>query len=219
MSQFAAYETIVSNLEEAGLWNQYDTTMQGLALEIQMNPCFMTNNLSYFGLHPRCIDELTEKLQPLTKTRLPVILTTCCFIDPVNISDCGSFKPLFKELVKEINVAYQYGLYDACALLCRRIIETLLIKVFEYISKSDEIINSENGRAINLSAMIGKANSGVHFQLDSDTKSALDIICKLGNNGAHGQFITLKKKHIDMIKDSIDSAVNELLDRAGIHHD
>ena len=52
-----------------------------------------------------------------------------------------------------------------------------------------------------------------------DTKAALDIICELGNNGAHGKFITLRKKHIDAIKDSIDSAVNELLDRAGIHHE
>jgi len=216
MAQSVSYETLISNLEEAGLYVYSDIVHRQLALEIAKN-IFIVKIQNNYKLHPRRIDELTEKFQSLTELPPPVILFTH-FIDPITISECGSFKLLFTELLREINNAYQHELYDACALLCRRVIETLLISVFENIDQSDEIINSESGRAINLSAMIGKANSGVFFKLDKNTKAALDIICELGNNGAHG-LITVRKKHIDVIKDSIDSAVNELLDKAGIHQD
>lgn len=44
-----------------------------------------------------------------------------------------------ETLVFQVNGSYQFGFYDACMVLCRRLIETLLIEAFEQSGKSAAI--------------------------------------------------------------------------------
>src|SRR5258706_10534985 len=49
------------------------------------------------------------------------------------------YKPLVKgtrsyieKIANQINGCYEYGWFDACAVMIRRLLETLIIEVFEY---------------------------------------------------------------------------------------
>jgi hypothetical protein len=43
------------------------------------------------------------------------------------------------KVVYQLNASYDHGLYDCCAVMCRRVLETLLIEVYEAKGRTAEI--------------------------------------------------------------------------------
>lgn len=78
---------------------------------------------------------LDEKLAPIFKAP-----------KKVRASDAVLPHELFKgtrgyleAVVRQINASYDHGLYDCCAVMCRRLLETLLIEVYEAAGRAAEI--------------------------------------------------------------------------------
>jgi Domain of unknown function (DUF4145) len=139
-------------------------------------------------------------------------------IDPVEIDDNSPFRKVFSALVEEINVCYVTQLPNACAVLCRRLIEVLLIKSLKAHGQLEQVLDSSNKDVvIGLGAIIGKAKSGnCGFRLHKDTKELLDEVYRAGNDGAHSDFYALKIKDIDEFAPLMDKGITDLLNQAKI---
>ena len=53
----------------------------------------------------------------------------------------GTRRTYLERITHQINITYTNGCYDACAVMIRRLIETLIIEVFEQYQISDKIKN------------------------------------------------------------------------------
>jgi hypothetical protein len=110
---------------------------------------------------------------------------------------------------------YKHDMPDACALVCRRLVELLLIKSFEANGKESVILDG-NEDFVGLGAIIGQAKSGKHFKLDKDTKTVLEDVYRLGNDAAHSEFYAIQKRDFDKFGHLMDKALSELLNKAKI---
>lgn len=113
-----------------------------------------------------------------------------------------------ETLVFQINGAYQFGFYDACAVLCRRLIETLLIESFEKTGNASAIKQGNN--YVQLSSILAAAQSGQHIRLARGTGDALEEIKEVGDAAAHSRTYITKQKDIDDLKMKLRRAVTEL---------
>jgi hypothetical protein len=119
-----------------------------------------------------------------------------------------------EELVREINGTYQYTFYDGCVVLCRRIVEMLLIEAFEHAGKGSAI--RQNSNYVQLSDIIAAAQSGQHIKLARNTGRDLEEIKKAGDAGAHSRTYITKQQDIDHLKLTLRRVVSELMHLANI---
>jgi len=73
-------------------------------------------------------------------------------------------RPYLEALVIQINGTYQGGFYDACAVMCRRLLECLLLLAFERAAKG-EVIRDASGEYRAIADIIGLACSNRHIKL------------------------------------------------------
>lgn len=118
-----------------------------------------------------------------------------------------------KNLVKQINCAYANNLFDAVAVLTRRVFEILLIKSYLKIGIEDDI--KTNGNYIMLEKIIDNAVQNKKLAL-SRSRNDLDSIRNVGNYSAHKLEYNANKNDIDKIKDKYRVIVEELLYKSGL---
>ncbi len=104
-------------------------------------------------------------------------------------------RPCWRGLVEEINACNDGGHYNACAVLCRRLVESLLIAAFEQHGVDGAIVRN-NGDYPSLDSLIGHAVSGKHFRLDRVSKAALPVIKRLGDIAAHSPHHLVSKAEV-----------------------
>ena len=91
-----------------------------------------------------------------------------------------------ERVVVQINGCYEKGWFDACAVMMRRLLETLIIECFE-AKKLDHIIKQSNGDFLMLNELINKTVSQKQWNLGRNSKNALTKFKKLGDLSAHGR--------------------------------
>jgi hypothetical protein len=111
---------------------------------------------------------------------------------------------------KQASACYEYGLHDACLVMIRKLVETLIIDLFEKRSISDRIKDAD-GNFLYLSGLIPKLLSCNEWSLSRNVKAALPKIKKKGDMSAHSRHYTAKKKDIDEIRDDLRVVIEELL--------
>ncbi len=117
------------------------------------------------------------------------------------------------RLVKQINASYKYNLFDATAVLIRRVFEILLIKTYQNLRIDNEI--KKDGNYINLEKIIDNASSNSTINL-SRSKKDLDNIRNVGNFAAHKIEYNTNKNDLDKIKDTYRAITEELLHKSGL---
>jgi len=133
----------------------------------------------------------------------------------LEVDDFKGKRPYLEALVVQINGTYQLGFYDGCIVLCRRIIETLLIESFEQNNKAAAI--KKNNEYLQLSDIIGIARSGQYIKLARGTPDALEEIKKAGDAGAHSRTYITKQKDVDDLKLTFRRIVSELMHLAKLN--
>jgi hypothetical protein len=119
-----------------------------------------------------------------------------------------------ERISNQINGCYDRGWFDACAVMIRRLIETLLIEVFE--SKSIENKIKKNGDYIFLKDMINVALSETSLNLSRNAKNALPKLKDVGDKSAHSRRFLALRQDIDDIKPDLRIIIQELLIISGI---
>lgn len=123
-----------------------------------------------------------------------------------------------ERVVFQINGCYEKGWFDGCAVMMRRLIETLIIECFEKHHIADKIKNAPNGDFLFLRDLIDKllqAEPGT-WNLGRNTKKALPKLKNLGDQSAHSRRYIAHREDIEKIADDFRTVCQELIYLAGL---
>ncbi|MGE5486017.1 MAG: hypothetical protein ACM3X4_13480 [Ignavibacteriales bacterium] len=120
------------------------------------------------------------------------------------------------RLGDEINACFEYRIYDGCAVLLRRLIETLLIFSFDNKGLADSIKDS-NGDYLQLSGIIKKAIGSNPLGLTRNARQFLPKVCLQGHLSAHNPFYCARERDFDSTTQlEIRTIIDELMHASGI---
>ena len=115
-----------------------------------------------------------------------------------------------ETLTHQLNGSYEHGWYDACAVMMRRLLESLIIEVFEERQMASKI-QTASGDFLPLERLIGKVVGEPAWNLSRVTKRALSDVKGLGDNSAHVRRFIAHRRDIDNLKTGFRAAVQELV--------
>lgn len=171
-------------------------------------------NDQYFSVDPRAMIALDESYRPLVNA--PRAPATHQLLESIRVKAVQN--NWMRTITEQINGTYEDGYYDACAPLCRRLAENLLIIAFES-NGGKGVIRDKNGEYLSLSMIIDEAKQGQFFKLQRNTPAVLGAIKAAGDKGAHDRFSTVRKAEIDAFKNQFTDTVRELLTHGKLDHE
>lgn len=119
-----------------------------------------------------------------------------------------------EKIVYQINGTYEMQFYDGCAVLCRRLMETLLIEAFEKAGKGAAI--KHQGEYLPLSGVLSAARSGQHIKLPRGAGDVLEEVKNLGDAAAHSRTYITRKADIDHLTLNYRRVISDLAHLADI---
>ena len=120
-----------------------------------------------------------------------------------------------EKIANQANGCYEHGWYDACAVLIRRLIETLIIESFEKHAIAGKIQNS-SGDFLYLRDLIKFALSETTWNLSRNCKQALPKLKDIGDKSAHSRRYIAQRGDIDPLLADIRLVVQELIFLSGL---
>lgn len=118
------------------------------------------------------------------------------------------------KVVRQLNASYHYGLFDCTAVMCRRLLETLIIESYEHAGK-EASIKGPDGNFLMFSGLIACAENDSVIALSRNGLKGLKSFKTLGDLSAHNRRFNARKNDIDRIRDGLRVACEELLHLAG----
>lgn len=117
-----------------------------------------------------------------------------------------------ENIGKQAVIAYDHGLFDASMVMLRKLIEILVIELFEKRGIESEIKNS-NDDYLYLSDLITKllSNHSTHWNLSRNLRNGIGGIKRYGDLSAHNRRYLARKSDVDNIKDEVRIIIEELL--------
>lgn len=105
---------------------------------------------------------------------------------------------------------YDQGLYDACSVMTRKLLEILIIEAFERHNISEKIKNT-GGNFFFLSDLIDIFNAETVWNIGRNAKSSMPNLKKMGDLSAHNRRYIARKGDIDKLKDDLRIVLEELI--------
>jgi len=115
-----------------------------------------------------------------------------------------------EKIAQQANGCYESGWFDACAVMIRRVIETLIIECFECHKIADRIKDS-NGNYFLLKDLVNACLKENTWTLGRNTKKALPSIKDIGDLSAHNRRYLANKSDIDKIREGLRITVEEFV--------
>lgn len=125
--------------------------------------------------------------------------------DDTTIDQSGTILPsvLFDKLpsniqkvCQQINASYEKNLFDCTAVMMRRLLEGLLVLMFQDFNLETEI-TEKNGYHSTLDRIINKAIQNPAFTLSANTKHDMQLFKDIGNYSAHKIWYNSTKQDIE----------------------
>ena len=158
-----------------------------------------------FDISVRYSDDLDKEYERYLKVPIPKQS------DSVLPTDLFSHTRIYIErVVKQINASYDYGLYDCSAVMCRRLLETLVIEVYERQVRS-EALKDGNGHFKMFSGLMEVLENDTVINVGREAMKGLKEFKKLGDRSAHNRRYNARKEDIDRVRDTIRIASEELI--------
>jgi hypothetical protein len=148
--------------------------------------------------------ELNEKSQEVVEhgTILPEV-------------DYQKTRGYIESLARQINAAYEHNVFDACAVLMRRLVEVLLILSYRHLGIESEVQDTAGNYQM-LEGIINNAKTNAKLALSRNSKTSLDVFRQLGNFSAHKIEYTCRREYIQPHIQEYRALIVELLHKAGI---
>ena len=115
-----------------------------------------------------------------------------------------------EKVANQVNGTYEQGWFDSCAVMIRRLIETLIIEAFEHHGIAHKI-KGASGDFFYLSDLISITLSENTWNLSRNAKSALPRLKDIGDKSAHSRRFNAHKQDIDKIVGDVRVVVQELV--------
>lgn len=161
------------------------------------------------------------RISPKERLRLDEIYTEAATAPPAIDSGSVLPVPLFvssrkytQSVVRQINLSYDAKLFDCCAVMCRRLFETLIIEAFEKQGALDKL-RKPDGDLMQLSGLISALESETQISFGRQTKQAARKLKDVGDWSAHNRRHNAVANDIDRIRDGFRVACGDLLHLAG----
>lgn len=124
-------------------------------------------------------------------------------------------RPFLERIAHQINGTYQFGFYDACATLCRRLVESLIIEIYIHLRRVPEI--RRDNAFFMLEALITKICNDNTITLSRNAPSTMAEIKTIGDTAAHDRnYITEQIDMPDVFLVRYRRLIRELMGMAGI---
>jgi hypothetical protein len=123
-------------------------------------------------------------------------------------------KGYIQKVVLQLNASYDHNLFDCTAVMCRRLLETLIIEAYEHTGKADSI-KGVDGHYLMFSGLMSQINKSCPFQLGRNSMKGLTDFKSLGDLSAHNRRFNARKSDLDKVQDGLRVACEELLHIAG----
>ncbi|MGO9809592.1 MAG: DUF4145 domain-containing protein [Isosphaeraceae bacterium] len=121
----------------------------------------------------------------------------------------------FERIVTQANGCYEHQWFDACSVMIRRFVETLVIELYEGTHKEAEI-KDPNGDFLALSKLVDKTLAERSWNLSRDSKRALPLVKSLGDRSAHNRRYVATKRDVDEVIPGLRVLAEELLHLAAL---
>lgn len=118
-------------------------------------------------------------------------------------------KDYIKRVVRQINLSYDGELFDCCAVMCRRLLETLIIETFESAGRENEIKGAD-GHYIGFGEMLPVVENAAWLNLSRLGLKAIKEFKRLGDLSAHNRRYNAKRSDLDPHKPHLRLAAEEL---------
>jgi hypothetical protein len=182
-----------------------------LARAMISSPDFLRVGSNEFRLSAKSFDDLDEGLRGLNEKGDDVHVST----DEILLADLyENSRGYLRSLGRQINKCYAENLFDACAILMRRLLEVLLILAFREIGGETAI--EQDGVHVSLEKIVAVAKQSQKLKLSRNTKTTLDDFRTLGNFAAHKIEYSTRRGDIDSVRVEYRGAIEELMYKAGV---
>lgn len=115
-----------------------------------------------------------------------------------------------EKVVLQINASFDLSLFDCTAVMCRRLLETLIIEVYEAAGRAAAVQNAD-GNFYMFSDLLRILLSDKAFNLGRNAQQGLKDFKKLGDLSAHSRRYNARSTDIEHIQNGIRIASEELL--------
>ena len=120
-----------------------------------------------------------------------------------------------EKVANQASGCYENGWYDGCAVVMRRLIETLIIESFEKHGIAARI-KSPQGEFLFLKDLVTRCASESTWNLSRNCKQALPKLKDLGDKSAHSRRYVAQRGDLDPLLPDIRVSVQELVYLAGL---
>lgn len=122
----------------------------------------------------------------------------------------GNTRQYLELIAKQAIASYETGIYDACNVLSRKLIEILIIECFER-HRIDSNIKRDDGVFFFLSDLITALLKEKKWNLTRNAQKSLPKVKELGDLSAHNRRFVARKGDIDKVSNDIRIVVEELI--------
>ena len=119
-----------------------------------------------------------------------------------------------EQLAHQINGTYDSGFFDACAVLCRRLMESLVIEVYVHRGRHHEI--QQSGVFVSLDRLLARITNDRAIALGRTTPKTMHEVKQLGDTAAHDRTYITPPVDIVDVKARYRKMIGELMGLAGI---
>lgn len=164
-----------------------------------------------YALHRRNLVDLNSEFSEFLEVAKPKIESGL-----LDANCCTGGRQYLVSIALQINGSYEYGFYDATAVLMRRMMETLIISAFQKQGQEYFIIDKD-GNFLMLNALINQAKDKNKIKLSRGMGETMDLIKDLGDTAAHNRTYITKKEDVDTVQIKFRRLIEELCILSGIH--
>jgi hypothetical protein len=156
------------------------------------------------SIRPSVKKELAEKFSAFLAAPTPEVQSWI-----LQHNDFATARGYVKALIDQINGTHQFGFFDACAVMMRRLAEVLVIDAF-VDRGNDALIRDSNGDCLMFKGLVRVLKSGTEYRLSRNAPAYLDALKLLGDTAAHSRTYITKKKDIDDFSHRYRMLIEEL---------
>ena len=120
-----------------------------------------------------------------------------------------------EKVAFQINGCYEKGWFDGCAVMMRRLMETLIIECFEHHEIAHEIKNT-SGDFLFFGDLIDKTLQKTAWNLSKNTKKGLPKLKNIGDQSAHNRRYNAHRGDVENVSTDFRVACEELLYISGL---
>jgi len=121
----------------------------------------------------------------------------------------------FEKIIIQANGCYEHQWFDACSVMIRRFVETLIIELYE-AKKKEADVKDANDDFLMLGKLIDKTLAETSWNLSRETKRNLPLVKSLGDRSAHNRRYVATKRDVDEVTPGLRVLADELLHLAGL---